>query len=126
MHSNASSKYQIANENNTKRKKNQTVYIIVGVVVVVLTLTRLIKSVVTGQAPGTLELRKTPGKKTQTEGGTRIYTVGTIHACARKKYMLNSGVSVRCARSILVHRSHFSRLEKPTIPFSTQKRLSRK
>ena len=32
------------------------------VVVVVLTLTRIIKSVVTGQAPVTLELRNTPGK----------------------------------------------------------------
>ena len=34
------------------------------VVVVVLTLTRIIKSVVTGQAPVTLELRKTPGENT--------------------------------------------------------------
>ena len=34
------------------------------VVVVVLTLTRIIKSVVTGQAPVTLELRNTPGKST--------------------------------------------------------------
>ena len=33
-------------------------------VVVVLTLTRIIKSVVTGQAPVTLELRNTPGKNT--------------------------------------------------------------
>ena len=32
------------------------------VVVVVLTLTRIIKSVVTGQASVTLELRNTPGK----------------------------------------------------------------
>ena len=32
------------------------------VVVVVLTLTRIIKSVVTGQAPVTLELRNTPGQ----------------------------------------------------------------
>ena len=32
-------------------------------VVVVLTLTRILKSVVTGQAPVTLELRNTPGKK---------------------------------------------------------------
>ena len=34
------------------------------VVVVVLALTRIIKSVVTGQAPVTLELRNTPGKNT--------------------------------------------------------------
>ena len=48
----------------------------VGFVVVVLTLlTRIIKSVVTGQAPVTLEeLRKTPEKKQkQIKGGTRIY-----------------------------------------------------
>ena len=39
-----------------------------------LTLTRTIKSVVTGQAPITLELRNTPGEKhKQTKGGTRIY-----------------------------------------------------
>ena len=36
---------------------------VVVVVGVVLTLTRIIKSVVTGQAPVTLELRNTPGKK---------------------------------------------------------------
>ena len=36
----------------------------VVVVVVVLTSTRIIKSVVTGQAPVTLELRNTPGKNT--------------------------------------------------------------
>ena len=34
-------------------------------VVVVLTLTRIIKSTVTGQAPVTLELRNTPGKSTK-------------------------------------------------------------
>ena len=43
------------------------------VVVVVLTLTRKIKSVVTGQAPVTLELRNTPGKTHTTQGGTRMY-----------------------------------------------------
>ena len=37
---------------------------VVVVVVVVFTLTRIIKSVVTGQAPVTLELRNTPGKNT--------------------------------------------------------------
>ena len=44
------------------------------VVVVVVTLTRIIKSVVTGQAPATLERRNTPEKKhKQIKGGTRIY-----------------------------------------------------
>ena len=43
----------------------------VVVVVVVLTLTRIIKSAVTGQAPVTPELRNTPGEKhIQTESGT--------------------------------------------------------
>ena len=41
-------------------------------VVLVLTLTCIIKSVVTGQAPVTLELRNTPDKKyKQTKCGTR-------------------------------------------------------
>ena len=47
--------------------------IIIVAVVVVLTLTRIIKSVVTGQAPVTLELRNPPGKTHTTQGGTRIY-----------------------------------------------------
>ena len=48
--------------------------IVVVVVAVVLKLTRIITSVVTGQAPVTLELRNAPGKKhKQTKGGTRIY-----------------------------------------------------
>ena len=43
-------------------------------VVVVLTLNRIIKAVVTRQAPVTLELRNTAGKKHKhIEGGTCIY-----------------------------------------------------
>ena len=57
----------------TTRKSVQRIVHVV-VVVVVLTLTRIIQSVVTGQAPVTLELRnKYPREKTQTRGGTRIY-----------------------------------------------------
>ena len=53
----------------------------VVVVVVVLTLTRIIKSVVTGQAPVTLELRNTPGKTHTQPGGVHAYiTAATIHA----------------------------------------------
>ena len=56
---------------------SQYIYSVVVVVVVdavvVLTLTRIIKPVVTGQAPVTLELRNTPGKTHTTQGGTRIY-----------------------------------------------------
>ena len=38
--------------------------VVVAVVVAVFTFTRIIKSVVTGQAPVTLELRNTPGENT--------------------------------------------------------------
>ena len=46
-------------------------------VVVVLTLTRIIKSVVTGQAPVTLEPRNTPGKNTN---NSRWYTHRLYHS----------------------------------------------
>ena len=50
------------------------VVVVVVVVVAVLTLTRIIKSVVTGQAPVSLEWRSIPGKKhKQAKRGTRIY-----------------------------------------------------
>ena len=41
--------------------------LLIYVVAVVLTLTRIIKSVVTGQAPVTLELRNTPTQRKQTK-----------------------------------------------------------
>ena len=41
---------------------------------------------VTGQAPVTLELRNTPGKKTQTKGGTRIYH-SSRNSCLRQKHI---------------------------------------
>ena len=47
--------------------------VVVAVVVVVLTLTRILKPVVTGQAPVSLELRNTQGRSHTTQGGTRIY-----------------------------------------------------
>ena len=53
------------------------------VVVVVLTLTRIIKSVVTGQAPVTLELRNTPGKNTQPKVVHAYITADAIHASTR-------------------------------------------
>ena len=55
-------------ENRTYRDPLQhayefwNIYITAVFIVVVLTLTRIIESVVTGQAPVTLELRNTPGK----------------------------------------------------------------
>ena len=98
----------------------------IPVVVFVLTLTRIIKSEVTGQAPVTLELRNTPGKNTNKPKveHARI-TAHVFHASQQKHIKVKSGVSVRCARSILVHTSYSSRLEKPTIPLATQERLPR-
>ena len=57
---------------------------LVVVVAVALNFFRIIKSVVTGQAPVTLELRNTPGKKhIHTEDDTRTYiTAEAFHASA--------------------------------------------
>ena len=57
-------------------------------VVVVLTLTRIIKSVVIGQAPVTLELRNTPGKKhTHKPKVAHAYIrADAIHASTRNIY----------------------------------------
>ena len=56
------------------------------VVVVVLTLSRIVKSVVTGQAPVIPELTNTPGRKhKQTKGGTRIYR-SLRNSCLRQKH----------------------------------------
>ena len=60
---------------------HQQVVVFVVVVVVLTLLTRIIKPAVTEQAPDTLELRNTPGKKhKQTKGGTRIY-IYIYHNC---------------------------------------------
>ena len=67
-----------------------------GIIVVILTLTRIIMFVVTGQAPVTLELRNTPGK-TNKQTNQRWYThitADAIHASARNIYKVKSGVSV--------------------------------
>ena len=54
---------------------------VIVVVVVVLTLTRIVKSVVTGEAPVTLELRNTPGKNTNKPKVVHAYiTADAIHA----------------------------------------------
>ena len=56
----------------------------VVVVFVVLTLTRIIKSVVTGQAPVTLELRNTLGKNTNKPKVVHAYIIAdAIHASTR-------------------------------------------
>ena len=66
-----------------------------------------------------------PRKKHRNKSGTRILIADAINASARKIQKVESGVSLRCARSILVHTSHYSRLKKPTTPLATQKRLPR-
>ena len=55
--------------------------------VAVLTLTRIIKSVVTGQAPVTLEWKDTPGKKHKQNKKKVVHAyiiADAIHASARK------------------------------------------
>ena len=72
------------------------------VVVVVLTLTRIIKSVVTGQAPVTLELRNTPGRKHKPKVVHAYITADAIHAPTRNMYKVKSGVNtyhVQCPPS---------------------------
>ena len=72
--------------------------------VVVLTLTRMIKSVVTGQAQVTLELGNTPGKNTNKPKVVHAYTTADANLCLHQKHIrVKSGVSLRCARPILVH-----------------------
>ena len=57
---------------------------------VVYTLTRIIKSVVTGQSPVTLELRNTPGKNTNKPKVVHAWyiTADAIHAYTRKDFFL--------------------------------------
>ena len=60
------------------------VVVVVGGGVGVLTLTRIIKSVVAEQAPVTLELRNTPGKNTNRPKVVLAYiTADAIHASTR-------------------------------------------
>ena len=84
------------------------------IVVVVLTSTRIIKSVVAGQAPVTLELRNTPRRKHELKVVHAYITADAIHASARNIEKVKLGISLRCARSVLVHTSYYSRLEKTT------------
>ena len=65
-------RYSVSDDDGTSRKPLISRDVVV-VVVAVLKLPRIINSVVTGQVPVTLELRNTPGKDKQTEGGEHIY-----------------------------------------------------
>ena len=96
------------------------------VVVVFTLLTRIIKSVVTGQAPVTLELRNTPRKNTHNPRWYTHISQLTQFMPPPETYKSEIGSQyLRCARSRPVHTSHYSRLEKPNIPIATQGRLPR-
>ena len=106
------------------------------VVVGVLTLTRIItKSVVTGQAPVTLDVgrwgiprRRRVKTQTNQRWYTHIMTADAIHASARNIKMWNRESAYDVAGPYwLVHTSHYLRLpEKPTIiPLAAQERLPR-
>ena len=66
--------------NSVERKPVKYLHMIL---VVVLTLTRILKSVVTGQAPVTLELRNTPGKKHKPKVVHAYITADAIHASTK-------------------------------------------
>ena len=85
---------------------------------------------VTGQVPVTLEWKNTPGAKhalTKIKWSTRAHTIAcALNASTRKILKVKSGVRLRCARSVLVQTSQYSRLDrKPATPLATQKRLPR-
>ena len=102
-------------------------------VVVVLTLAH-------NQARGHRTASSHPGAeeypREQTQTNQRWYTHTSqptrIHhsrrnSCLRQEHKkMRLRVSLLCARSILGHPSHSSRLEKPTIPLATQERRPRK
>ena len=99
-----------------------TVGVVVVVVVVLTLLTRIIKSVVIGQRLQSHSgVEEYPRKKTQTKPKVlhAYYIIaGTIHTSTRKVWKKKSGVSLRCARSILLHSSHYSRLKITTTPLA--------
>ena len=68
----------------------------------------LVRGLRTGSSHSGVE--EYPRKKTQTKGGTRMTQLPQFMP-PPETYKANSGVSLRCARSALVHTSHYSRLE---------------
>ena len=108
-------------------KGQETGNVSVVVVVIVLKLTRIIKSVVTGQAPVTLELRNTLGKNTN---NPRWYTPKsqlTQFMPPPETYKSEIGsLSTMGEVHTGAHVSLLAPLEKPTItPLATQERLPR-
>ena len=76
-------------------------HVVAEVFVVVLTLTRTIKFVVTGQAPVTLAgLKKTPKKNTSKPNVVHAYILAeAIHASAKKYDQMKSAVSPRTCQA---------------------------
>ena len=71
--------------------------------VVVLTLIRIIKSVVTVQVRVTLEMRNTAGKNTNNlRGGRRIYHSWRNSCLHQQHVKVRLGVSLRCARTMVI------------------------
>ena len=100
--------------------------VVVVVAAVVLTLTRIIKSVVTGQAPVTLELRNTPGKNTNNPRWYTYISQLTQFMLPPETYKSEIGSqSTMCQVHTSAYPSHYPCLEKPTIPIATQERLPR-
>ena len=99
-----------------------------AVVDVVLTLTRIIKSVVTGQAPVTLELRNTLGENTNYPKVVHAYiTADATRASARNIETHNSEIESQPTMR-QVHTGAYASLlptKKPTIPLAIQERRPR-
>ena len=70
------------------------------VAVVVLILTRISRSVVTGQAPVTLEWENAPREKhKQTKGGSTRTCHSSINPCLRQEIYKNKGVHLRTCKA---------------------------
>ena len=99
---------------------------VVVVVVVVLTLTHIIESVVTGQAPVTLELRNTLGKNTNNPRWYTHISQLTQFMPPPETYKIEIGSqSTTCQVNTWCIRLNTRAWKEPTIPLATQERLQR-
>ena len=99
---------------------------IVVVVVAVLTLARIIKSVVTGHAPVTLELNNTLGKNTNNPGWYTHISHLTRFMPPPETYISEiGGQSTMCQVCTWCIRLITRACKKSTIPLATQERLPR-
>ena len=89
---------------------------------------RIIKYVVTGQAPVTLEMRNTLGKNTNNPSWYTHISHMTLFMPPPETYKSEiASQSTMCqVHTGAYSTSHYSRMKKPTIPLATQERLPRK